>query len=116
VRFFHGRITGAEPENRKTLAKDAKMREEGEEKERKRKGERRWEKNPSPVHGIRHLRKPPNHRHRAQANQTTPEKNQPKSRYPILAMSRKLIIIMRASLLSSFLSFYSHQSNYITQH
>jgi hypothetical protein len=44
-------------ENRKTLGTDAKMREEGEEKERKRKGERRWEKNPSPVHGIRHMRK-----------------------------------------------------------
>jgi hypothetical protein len=43
-------------ENRNTLATDAKMREEGEEKE-KRKGERRWEKNPSPVHGIRHMRK-----------------------------------------------------------
>jgi hypothetical protein len=76
-------------ENRKTLATDAKMRKEEEEKEG-RKGERRWDKNPSPVHGIRHMRKkPPNHRHRTQANllrgQTLPRKP--------AEVSRKLIIL-----------------------
>jgi hypothetical protein len=71
------------------------MRKEGEEKERK--GERLWEK---PIAGARHKttsphNKTPNHRHRTQANllrgQTLP-RNQPKSRRPILATSRKLII------------------------
>jgi hypothetical protein len=64
-------------ENRKTLATDAKMREEGEEKERKRKGGRRWEKNPSPVHGIRHMRKitkPPPHEKNHQTTATEPKR------------------------------------------
>jgi hypothetical protein len=102
-------------ENRKTLATDAKMREEGEEKGRKRKGKRRKGRGKEGGGGKKtHRRytafatceKSPNHRHMRRTTKPPPQnpseppsrpnnsrENQPKSRRPILATSRKLIII-----------------------
>jgi hypothetical protein len=82
----------------KTLATNAKMMRE--ERRREGKGERRWVKNPSPVDGptennFATKRKTPNHRHIRQDSGTEPppQTHQPKSRRPILAMSKKLIIL-----------------------
>jgi FtsZ-interacting cell division protein ZipA len=91
-------------ENRKTLATNAKMmREERRREGKRRKGERRWVKNPSLVDGTTRKttsppKKTPNDRHIRQDTEPQPQTNQPKSRRPILATSKKLIIQYRCAL------------------